>query len=506
MADKDGISRKNPQGSYDESTDRQKVIVDGPLDGFGRVRVSNPVNLFLNKNVHNRNEILWEEPIVGAIIVHGTVTGGPFQVAETITGGTSGQTGTVTAVAGDNLSVTYTVNHNDFTPTETITGGTSGATATVTTINTGSHVSHNRDKGAVILQVGTGSGDQAVRASHRYIPYVPGKSQLITLTALIGAAVADVRRRVGYFDTLNGLFFEQNGTTDIAFVRRTSTSGSAVPNRTAQADWSLDTLDGSGNSGNPSGVTLDLSKSQFLVIDFVWQGDGEVRWGFKIGGKTIYCHAESFANVTEEAFMSTASLPVRYEITNLAATASTNTMREICSSVVSEGGERLSGQGFTKSNDISPRTVTTTLTPVQGVRLKSAFGSDGGPNRKTVRFSNMSVMATTNNAHFELLHVHDPSGITATWADVSPNSAVEFSNDISAYTAHPEHAIEEGFAVAGQAGKGSGESVVAGDELDQHRFITQNIDSDNSELFVIAAQSFTGNSVVSVHQSWVEFD
>lgn len=480
-------------------------LAGSQLDAFGRIRVSNPVNLFLNKNVHNRNKILWEEPIVGAIIVHGAVSGGPFQVAETITGGTSGQVGTVTAVAGDNLSVTYTINHNDFVPTEMITGGTSGATATVTSINTGSHVSHNRDRGSVVLQVGASSGDQAVRTTHRYIPYVPGKSDLTTLTSLFGAAVENVRRRKGKFDGLNGLFFEQLSTTDVAFVRRTSTSGSVVDNRTVQANWSEDTLDGSKDENNPSGVLLDLSKTQFLVIDFVWQSDGLIRWGFVIGGKNIFCHQETFANLTATAFMSTASLPVRFEITNVGATAGTNTMEEICTSVVSEGGERLTGLGFSISTEVTPKAVTSD-TPIIAIRLKAAFGSDDGPNRKTVKFSSMSAMATTNNSHFDLRHVHDPTGITATWVSVSDDSAVESSTDISGYTPHPEHTIEQGFVIAGQGGKGAEANALAPDQDDQHRFISQNIDSNNSEIFVGAGESFTGTSNVSMQITWVEFD
>ena len=65
-------------------------------DAFGRLRISAPFDLFSNKNIHDRRKNQWEEPIIGAIIEHGAVTGGPFQVAETITGGTSGTIGTVT--------------------------------------------------------------------------------------------------------------------------------------------------------------------------------------------------------------------------------------------------------------------------------------------------------------------------------------------------------------------------------------------------------------------------
>ena len=57
---------------------------------------------------------------------------GTFQDGETVTGGTSAQTATVTEVNTTNLLVTS--QSGAFTPGETITGGTSGATATLTSV------------------------------------------------------------------------------------------------------------------------------------------------------------------------------------------------------------------------------------------------------------------------------------------------------------------------------------------------------------------------------------
>ena len=469
------------------------------VDAFGRYRVSNPANLFDNKNIHNRRKSQWEEPVIGAIIVYSNLAGGPFQVAETITGGTSGTVGIVTAVNGGSLTVTYTVNHNDFEVGEEITGGTSGATADVDSANTGSHVSHDRDTASVILQVGQLDGDQAVRTSHRYFPYFPGKSQLIGQTFLFGSAVTDVRRRVGYFDPDNGIFLEQT-STGLRIVRRTKTSGSVVDNLVEQANWSEDAFDGNG----PSGITLDFTKIQFLQIDFQWQGTGRVRVSFVHNGIAYPAHHFNTSNTLSVPWASTPSLPVRYEIMNTGATAGANTMKEICTSVVSEAGEKLGGIGFSASNDVTSRAVTTEA-PILAIRLKNTFGSDSGKNRRTVQFSNGGIFATTKGAHFEIKHVHDPTGITATWTDVGGGSAAEFSTDISAVTSNPGHRIEEGYADAGQGGKG-GSGIVEGDKIDQHRFVTQNIDSDNSEMFIIFATALTGTSNVYGHMSWVEFD
>ena len=499
-------------GDHMSSAGMRAVAVDiaatgnsAAVDAFGRWRVSNPISIFENKNIHDRNKNQWEEPIVGAIIEHGTVTGGPFQVSETITGGTSGTVGTVTAVDGGALTVTYIVNHDDFVVGETITGGTSGATATITTVGTGSTITHDRNNAAVILQVGVGATDSAIRQSHRYLSYRLGKSHLIEEIFLFGEAVTNVRRRVGYFEDANGLFLEQ--TTDgVCFVRRTKTSGSVVEEKIQQLGpdgdrrngWNFDTFDGKG----PSGIKLDFTKEQFLFIDLQWTG--RVRMGFIINGNSLDAHRFNFSNQLDTVFMSTPSLPARFEIANIGVTSGVNTMKEFGTSIVSEGGETITGLGFSVSREVTPRSVTTEV-PVLAVRLKSSFG--GGDNRKTVQFSSASVFVETNNAHFDIVHIHDPTGITATWTDIGGGSAVEFSTDITAITGNPFHKIGEGYAFAGgPSGKGAEAKVVTGDKEDQHRFLTQNFDSTNSEVFVLFAEPFTGISLVYGTMGWVEFD
>jgi hypothetical protein len=63
---------------------------------------------------------------------HGVVTGGPFVLAETITGGTSGATGVTAEVGTDYVAISGIV--GTFQVGETITGGTSLATAVVSAI------------------------------------------------------------------------------------------------------------------------------------------------------------------------------------------------------------------------------------------------------------------------------------------------------------------------------------------------------------------------------------
>jgi len=67
-------------------------------------------------------------------VTHGTVTGGPFVVGETITGGTSSETAEVKWVGATFLEVVDA--SGDFTDGETITGGTSSASAAITETET----------------------------------------------------------------------------------------------------------------------------------------------------------------------------------------------------------------------------------------------------------------------------------------------------------------------------------------------------------------------------------
>ena len=195
--------------------------------------------------------------------------------------------------------------------------------------NVASTAAYDSATASVIMTTRAAANGRVVRQSRQYIPYQPGRSHLIFATFLFGSAVANVTRQVGLFDDSNGVFFQQNGTTNLRFVVRKGASDTA----TAQSSWNLDKLDGTGSSG----ITLDVTKVQLLVIDLAWLGVGQVRFGFNISGRTIWCHASQTANSGTSVYMASPSLPIRWEINNNAATSS-NTMSEICGAVFSEGG------------------------------------------------------------------------------------------------------------------------------------------------------------------------
>jgi len=281
--------------------------------------------------------------------------------------------------------------------------------------------SHLANESSVQMSVTTASGDEVIRESKRVFPYQPGKSLLIMATFVFAAQQENLRQRVGYFGANDGVYFEQNGT-DVRFVVRTSTSGSADDTRyVAQSSWNTDKLDGTG----PSGYTLDVTttpSAQILFMDFEWLGVGTVRCGFVIDGQFIVCHKFHNANTLDKVYMKTAILPLRYEITATGTLSSSANMKQICSSVISEGGYQ-QVKALSWARMTAATTVTTSFEPLVSIRLNS------GSLDAVVLPAYYTVFPIPNNVDYEIVLIKN-----ATLTGASYNTAT-FDNvdfDVSA--------------------------------------------------------------------------
>lgn len=223
---------------------------------------------------------------------------------------------------------------------------------------------YNANESTVDMAVTTTTNDEAVRQSYRVFPYQPGKSLQVLATFVMADAATGLVQRVGYFNTGNGVFFQKSGDT-LSFVLRTSTSGTPSDVRTvSQSSWNGDKLDGTGASG----IILDTTKAQILYMDFEWLGVGSVRCGFIIDGTFIVCHTFNNANDIDKVYMTTAILPMRYEIKNNASAA--GTLKQICSTVISEGGYDQKSK-LTWARMTTATSVSTAFEPLVSIQLKS---------------------------------------------------------------------------------------------------------------------------------------
>lgn len=287
-----------------------------------------------------------------------------------------------------------------------------------TASGTGGTTTFDANAGLVTLNTTTASGSSIVRETTKCFSYQPGKSLLVMSTFVMDAAKTNLRQRVGYYGASNGMFLEQDGTT-ISFVERSSVTGSTIDTKVAKDNWNIDKMDGTG----PSGYTLNLTQAQIFWMDVEWLGLGTVRLGFIINGEFVHCHSFHHANLITSTYITTASLPLRYEIANTDTTASSSTLKQVCSTVISEGGYELRGlQQAIGTTITAPYSLTTagTFYPVISLRLKAAALD------AIVILTAISVLGVSStNYLWRVVATATTTG--GTWTSAGADSAVEYN-------------------------------------------------------------------------------
>jgi hypothetical protein len=308
----------------------------------------------------------------------------------------------------------------------------------------GANTEYNANTSTVLMNVGTSINQEVIRESTLVFAYQPGKSLQIINTFVMGEAKTGLRQRVGYFGAENGVYLERDGE-EIAFVLRSSANNTTVDTRIIQSAWNVDKLDGDGVSKK----TLDLEKSNIFFVDVEWLGVGSVRCGFVIDGQLIHCHSFHHAGVKDDVYMSTAVLPVRYEIKNTAGTASASTLKQICSTVISEGGYSLSGKPRSFGLDpvqASQFALATagTYYPVLSFRLNPAY-----PDSIVVPIDFGIFPINTGIYRYKVVKGGTVAG--AVWANTSTNSIVQYNSNTSATFSGGEDMMSGYFASTNQA-------------------------------------------------------
>ena len=284
---------------------------------------------------------------------------------------------------------------------------------------------HLPNESSVRLRVAA-NGDKVVRQLRQFQRYQPGRSLGVALTTVPGVATVNARARAGYFCPENGIFLEQTGS-GLSLVRRTFVSGAAVDNVVLQSAWNKDKLDGTGKSK----ITLDPTKGQIFLIDLQWLGMGRVRLGFDIAGRVIEAHEFNNANVLSTVYMTTANLPVRYELEATGAIGGNVDLIQTCSEVVSEGGfETERGVPVAAAMTAVKAGVGTTRVPLISIRPKSTF--NGRVVRGQILHESFDGLVGSGSAMFEVVYNGALTG--AAFASAGSSSISEFDTAATVIT------------------------------------------------------------------------
>jgi len=370
-------------------------------------------------------------------------------------------------------------------------------TSTSGTANTDYKVNES----VIDMNVGTTSGDKCYRESKRVFAYQPGKSLLIMNTFVFNAQKTNVKQRVGYFNENNGVFFENDGTGNY-IVLRSYVTGSVVETRVAQANWNIDKFNGTGlssQSGHLDRGVLDIAKANIFWIDIEWLGVGDVRCGFVVDGLMIPAHIFHNDNINTTTYMTTAILPVRYEIENTGTAASASKMKQICSTVVSEGGYTLEGRSRSISIPINtPIDLPTagTFTPILSLRLKDSF-KDAIALLKDVEF-----FGVTNNTSYRYKIIVGGALTNASWNSISSDSSIEY--DIAATAVTGGRDAQIGY-VNVSAGAGGAAVNLSREQLFAYQFERDGFAASNNGVIITLAGTgaANGNDAVGA-MTWEE--
>lgn len=356
-------------------------------------------------------------------------------------------------------------------------------------LNGGGTATHLPNERSVALSLTAAANDSVAMQTKEYFIYRTGQSQQIFMTFCMGTGKNGLRQRIGYFDSENGIFLERSGDS-VRVVKRSFTTGVAVDTPIEQADWNIDPLDGSGASK----LELNLEVAQILVIDLQWLGVGRVRVGFDIDGILYYIHEFLWANKegSNTVYMTTGSLPLRYEVENISGTSGASTLKAICSTAMREGTEPEPSYSYSVDMDETPYAVPqTNLTSILAIRL------DPNTPRGALIADALDILVTGSDPIFWKVLLNPTINAIAygapTWA-AQLNPWTDVTSGISEYSTTNViitggTTLSSGYAAGGAgASRGTGSTSA----LSQNLAAVSDVDGEPDIIVVCAKKAIAG--------------
>jgi hypothetical protein len=314
-------------------------------------------------------------------------------------------------------------------------------------------------------------------------------------TFVMGEPKANVTQRVGYFTTNNGIYLENSDGINY-LVLRSSVTGSIIEERVVQDDWNIDVFDGTGYSGQGTALEhttgLNVTKSNLFWMDVEWLGVGDVRCGFLVDGVLKIAHIFHNDNRNTTTYMRSAILPLRYELFNTGVTTANTVMRQICSTVISEGGYTQINQTRSASTPLTGKNLKSGVeTPIISIRLKN------GRTNAVVLPISADLYGLQATAFKYTIYENVTSLTGVSWQTTDTVSAVEY--DISATALTGGVKVREGIFKGLETSK----------EIDLQKLssalqLTRKINATEGDIFTVAVTPTTNNDDVVASLSWQE--
>lgn len=297
---------------------------------------------------------------------------------------------------------------------------------TTDTTGSGSIVSPTENNPWVGLSVTTANGDEAVYQSKRYLRYWAYRTHKATFAVSFDTAVANTTQEAGVFDANDGWFFRFSDS-GLQLVLRSGVTGSPVDTVISQDDFNLDRLDGDGPSGLRVGLDIRFDRGVTYGIQYNWYGTQVVKFFIAYGGSVVYLHEQIFTGTLDGVpFSRTASLPLRFAISNSDTAASGSTMR--VGTVSHSVGDDASGDVFdifSASNGTTAVTVDSTTTWQDLIAIRPLATKNGITNRGLMELRHWLLLCEGNSIEYRIIDNVTYTG--GSWTSVGGTSFAEYS-------------------------------------------------------------------------------
>jgi len=184
--------------------------------------------------------------------------------------------------------------------------------------------------------------------------------------------------------------------------------------------------------------------------------------------------------------MKTAILPIRYEITATGTLSSSATMKQICSTVISEGGYNRYVQ-----SDIARRTSTTSVgtsfEPLVSIKLNSSYLD------AIVLVRAFDILATSSGDDFEVALIKNAT-LTGASYDTSTFDHVDF--DVTATALTGGTIVDVSYASQGSFFFPGGQPSIASDLTYNYALQLGRTQAGVSDVFTLAARVLTGTGSI----------
>lgn len=283
---------------------------------------------------------------------------------------------------------------------------------------------------ATLSTGGTASGATATLQSRKYYKYRDGFGALIRYTAIFSTGIANNLQYAGCGDISvtpnDGYFFGYNGVDfGILYLRN------GVFTWTTQANWTNDTLLGTGTSSNPSSMRIDPTKGNIYQITVSYLGFGNIDFYVfsPLANEFLLVHTLRYANANTTTSILNPSLSLLWTTRNTAAAGSTITMSAASGGMFTDGPIINLGSKYGRSNSkTNPGVTEINIITIQN---NATINSINNKANLQLAFVTFAATDTTNAnlAHMITLNVR----LNPTVAGVPAFTNIDATNSIASF-------------------------------------------------------------------------